>query len=538
MKRTALVVALALLTFGPRAGTADPPKLAVIIVVDQMRADYIDRFKGDWTAGLKRLVTEGAWFRRASYPYLLTVTCAGHATIATGSFPNRHGIFSNQWWDRTAGRQVTCTEDEAVANIGYDGPAKEHNSAARLRVETFADRLRTGRGSHVATLSIKPRSAIMLAGHGGDAVTWISEAHDRWLTSAAFSKGPVPEVARFIGDHPVAEDFGKSWTPLFPLERYRGSDAGVGERAVPGWTPTFPHVLKGTAGKQDETFRVQWETSPFADAYFANMAATLAEDLRLGKHDGTDVLGISFSSLDLVGHKFGPRSVELQDQLARLDLTLGALLDRLDAAVGRGRYVVALTADHGVTAVPEQLTAEHVDGGRIDAAKIVQTVEAALQPQLGAGPHVAKLDRRDLNVYFAAGAYDRLRASPPLMDRVLRTIAAAPGVQQVFRAEELRDAVRSTDAWRRAAALSYVEGRSGDIIIAPRPGWIGADEAASHGTASPDDQRVPILFMGHGIKAGRYDQPVTPADIAPTLAAICGITMPQAEGRVLRGALK
>jgi arylsulfatase A-like enzyme len=296
--------------------------------------------------------------------------------------------------------------------------------------------------------------------------------------------------------------------------------------------------LNGSTGKADVTFRAQRDISPFADAYLGRMAAAMVEQFKLGKHDTTDVLGVSFSATDRIGHRFGPRSQEIHDQLARLDETLGALFARLDAAVGRSRYVVALSADHGVTPIPEQLTAEHQDGGRIDAPKIAEAVEAALRPSLGAGPHVARLDGRDLNLYFASGVYERLRAAPALLEEVLHRIASTPGVAHVFRAEDLRGASTDRDPWRRAAALSYVEGRSGDLVIAPKPGWIAVAEAASHGTASPDDQRVPILFMGHGIKAGRYDQPATPADIAPTLAALCGITMPQAEGHALRAALR
>ena len=538
MKTTAFVLALALLATGQRAGAVDPPKLAVIIVVDQMRADYVDRFGGDWTGGLKRLMTEGAWFTRAAYPYLLTITCPGHATISTGTFPSTHGVFSNQWWDRESGHQMQCSEDPSAANFGYDGPGKDSNSGYRLKVQTFADRLRAERGAHVVTLSAKARSAIMLAGHGGDAVTWLSEASDTWLTSSAFATAPVSEVKRFIAAHPVEADFGKSWTPSLPATGDARADAAPGERPPAGWTSTFPHVLNGTSGKPDAAFRAQWDTSPFADAYLAAMAASLVDQFRLGAHHGIDLLGVSFTGLDRVGHKFGPRSQEVRDHLARLDRTLGVLLEHLDRSVGRGGYVIALSSDHGVTPIPEQLIAEHGDGGRIQAAPIVERVEALLAPALGAGPHVAKLDGRDGNLYFATGVYERLRASPHLLDEVVRAIASAPGVGHVFRSEELKGARGDSDPWRRAAALSYVEGRSGDLILAPRPGWVASAEAAGHGTASPDDQRVPILLMGRGIKAGHYDQPVTPADIAPTLAAICGIAMPQAEGHALRAALK
>jgi len=518
--------------------TAGLPKLAVIVVVDQMRADYITRFQRDWTAGLKRLVKDGAWFRRAAYPYLQTVTCAGHATISTGALPHVHGIPSNQWWDREAGRQMACTEDPSVTNFGYDGPGKEHNSGYRLKVPTFADVMRAERGARVVTVSAKARSAIMLAGHGGDAVTWLSELAETWLTSTAFAPAPVPQVKAFIGANPVEADFGKSWTRLLPQTHYREADPNPFERPPGGWTPSFPHVLNGVAGKPDVTFRAQWDVSPFADAYSGRMAGALVETLELGRRAAPDVLGVSFSATDRIGHKFGPRSQEIQDQLARLDRTIGALLDRLDATVGRDQYVVALSADHGVTTIPEQLSWTHLDAGRANTLDIVTKIEARLTTMFGPGKYVAILDGRDMNLYFQPGVYQRLLASPPLLDEIVKTIEAAPGVRRAYTAEQLRNGDRSSDSLLQAAALSWVEGRSGDIVVALKPGWISSADAATHGSATDDDQRVPIIFMGAAIKSGRYDEAATPADIAPTLAKIFGISLSHAEGRPLTAALR
>jgi len=514
------------------------PRLAVLIVVDQMRADYISRFERDWSGGLKRLVKEGAWFRRAAYPYLQTVTCAGHATISTGAFPHVHGIPSNQWWDREAGRQMVCTEDPDVTNLGYDAPGKEHNSGHRLKIPSFADTMRSERGARVVTVSAKARSAIMLAGHGGDAVTWLSELAETWLTSTAFTPALVAEVKTFIDANPVDGDFGKTWTRLLPRSHYRQADPSPFERPPGGWTPSFPHVLNGTAGKPDVTFRAQWDVSPFADAYAGRMAAALIESMELGRRAAPDVLGISFSATDRVGHKFGPQSQEVQDQLARLDRTIGALLDRLDETVGRDQYVVALSADHGVTPIPEQLTWAHLDAGRVNTLEIVAQIEARIGTVFGPGKYVAILDGRDMNLYFHPGVYPRLLASPALLDEIVRTIEAAPGVRRAYRAEQLRAGDRSNDSLLRAAALSWVDGRSGDIIVALKPGWISSSDAATHGTASDDDQRVPIVFMGAGIKRGRYDEPVTPADIAPTLAHLFNVTLSHAEGRLLTAALR
>jgi len=438
---------------------------------------------------------------------------------------------------------MACTEDPSVTNLGYDGSGKERNSGHRLKIPTFADVMRTERGAHVVTLSAKTRSAIMLAGHGGDAVTWMSEPVDTWLTSTAFSAAPVPAVKAFVAANPVDADFGKSWTRLLPAARYRETDDTRDERPPAGWTSTFPHVLNGTAQKADASFRVQWDISPFADAYVGRFASALVETMQLGRHTSIDVLGISFSATDRVGHKFGPQSQEIQDQLAQLDRTIGDLLDRLDALVGRNEYVVALSADHGVTPIPEQLVRAHRDAGRVRTAEIAERIESKLVPALGPGSHISILDGRDMNLYFAPGVYQKIVASPPLLSDVIKAIESSPGVRRAYRAEQLRDPQPSpqssnNDAWLRPAALSYVEGRSGDMIISLRPQWIASSEAATHGSATTDDQRVPILLMGPGVKPGLYDQAVSPADIAPTLAKLCGITLPRAEGRPLAAALK
>jgi predicted AlkP superfamily pyrophosphatase or phosphodiesterase len=540
MRRAARALALCAALGFLRAAAPDaatgPPKLAVILVIDQMRADYVDRFRGDWTAGFQRLLAEGAWFRRAAYPYLTTVTCAGHATVATGAFPHRHGVFQNVWYDRDRAAVIACTEDPEVRAVRYDEKrVNRGDSAALLELPTLADRLRAARSAHVATIALKDRSAIMLAGHGGDAVTWLSNTLDGWQTSSAYSAKPIEAVERFVKANPIDADYGKTWERLLPAQRYHEPDEGVGEAPPPGWTATFPHPLSSRTGKPDFEFRADWERSPFADAYVGRFAAALVQSLGLGAHDGIDLLGVSFSSPDLVGHAFGPDSQEVHDMYLRLDRTLGALFDRLDALVGRDRYVVALTADHGVTPSPEDLHLHGRDGGRLDAAGMSAAVDAAIAGALGPGHFVARFNGNDL--YFTSGVSDRLAARRGALDRVVTVLGSQPGVARVFRATELKGPVTTADRLLRAARLSYVPGRSGDLVIAPKPGWVFAASGSTHGTGNPDDQRVPILLMGRGIKHGEYLQAATPADIAPTLAVLCGITMPQAEGHVLREAL-
>jgi predicted AlkP superfamily pyrophosphatase or phosphodiesterase len=529
LKWCAALVALSVIA----TAAADPPKLTVLIVVDQMRADYVDHFQNDWTAGLKRLVTKGAWFSRAAYPYLDTVTCAGHATIGTGAYPSVHGVFQNAWIDRDSDALITCTQDATVKGVPYGKPVPASESARELMIPTFAEEMHRQKGSHVVSLSLKARSAIMLAGHSGDAVTWLSDNLDGWTTSTAFSPATLPEIGKYVEANPIEADFGHTWDRLLPPNHYPDPDAGLGEVPPSGWTVSFPHVLSGMPGdtKPGQAYYLQWERSPFADAYLGKMAAGLVESMQLGKHDTTDVLAISFSSPDLVGHQFGPRSQEIRDMYAHLDVTIGTLLDRLDALVGPGKYVVALSADHGVTEIPEQLRAEGHDGGRIDSQALYLAVERAAQ-KAGPGQYVGHLTSND--VYFRPGMFQKLTSNKDAIEAVLKAAESQPGIARAYRADQLALGAATKDVTLRAAALSYFPGRSGDLILAPKPGWMIGANGTTHGSSSPDDQRVPILFYGAGIKPGRYEDAASPADIAPTLADISGITLPKAQGTVLR----
>ncbi len=518
------------------------PKLVVLLVVDQMRADYVDKFRQQWTGGLGRLVERGAWFRQAAYPYWSTRTCVGHATISTGSFPATHGIIANVWWDREAGKQVACTEaPRANSRSSTEGG----HSAARLLVRSFADELSAQASApvRVVTFSLKARSAVMLAGHRGTAVSWFNEKTGAWATSAAYGGALESFVARYAKEHPVEADFGKIWNRALPESAYLYLDDARGEKPPPGWTSTFPHVLKGQDNKPDELFYALWGHSPFADAYVGKMAQAVVDALRLGRGKGIDFLAVSFSSLDLVGHQFGPFSHEVQDMLVRLDATLGALLDHLDRAVGPNNYIVALSADHGVAPIPEQAASGQLDAGRMVIEEVIGRVEKALEPLLGPGRYVTGFLGNDL--YFAPGIYQKLLANPTAMQAAIDAILSEQGVAQVLRSEELLERAANDDPLRRAASLSTFGGRSGDLIVLQKPYWLtklAARDAAweagtDHGTAYSYDTRVPVILMGFGIRPGEYFTAASPADIAPTLALLCGVTLSRPDGRVLGEAL-
>lgn len=505
----------------------------MVIVVDQMRADYIDRYGHQWRHGLRRLMTEGAWFRQAAYPYLGTLTCAGHATIGTGTLPRTHGLFQNAWWDRSSGRFIGCTEDPAAPAIGHGGPASGGHSARWLQMPTLGEQLRAQvpGGARVVALSLKARSAIMLAGRAADAVIWFDE-RGVWATSAAYTKAPLPWVEEFVRAHPIEQDSGKTWTRRLDPREYLFEDEGIGEQPPQGWRTTFPHDL-GDA--RTPGFYARWQESPFADQYLAELALAAVERLALGKTRGPDLLAISFSTLDLVGHDFGPESHEVQDVLVRLDETLGRLLEGLDRLVGAGRYVVAFSADHGVSPIPERSARHGLDAGRVNLRDLGTRIDQALARVLGEGRYVATVVYTD--VYLAPGIYERLRDTPRALEAALDAARQVPGVWKAFPRDALEDARSLVDPDARSAALSHVPGRSGDLIVIPRPYWITASAAATHGTAHLYDARVPVILMGPGLVPGEYFTPASPADIAPTLAALSGVTLAHTDGRVLAEAL-
>ncbi len=219
-----------------------------MLVVDQMRADYVDKFQHQWTKGLRRLLEEGAWFRQAACPYLNTYTCAGHATISTGSLPATHGVIDNSWWDRELGKSTTCTEDPRSKAVSYGTAVKEGHSAVHLRVPTLADELRaqSSAAARVVTFSLKARSTIMLAGHRADVATWFDWEVGVWETSEAYAASPLALIQKFVQANPVERDFGKSWTPALPEQAYLYANETSGEQ------PRRQNVVVSPCAERDE----------------------------------------------------------------------------------------------------------------------------------------------------------------------------------------------------------------------------------------------------------------------------------------------
>jgi predicted AlkP superfamily pyrophosphatase or phosphodiesterase len=511
------------------------PALVVVLVVDQFRSDYVDRFGHQWRHGLRRVFDEGAYFTEAAYRYASTMTCAGHATIGTGTMPQVHGMIANVWYDRASGRDVACTDDPDVVNVSYGAsPARGGDSSVRLATPTLADEMRAQLpvAPRIVTMSMKARSALSLAGHRSSVSTWFDGPRGFVSSPAMGAGGRIAFLEQYLPAHPVEADADAVWQRTLPESDYLFEDAGVGEG---GSGALFPHRLAPPRidGQLDPVFYTNWPMSPFADEYLGRMAAAALRDLTLGQGPGTDVLAISFSALDTVGHAYGPRSHEVQDTLVRLDATIGRLLTELDGQVGRGRYALAFTSDHGVSPVPAQMQALGLGGGLVDRKALATVVTKAT-----GGAVVDSTVAGEL--YLSTEAASRLAELAPHEWDALRTsIEHLDGIARAWRTTDLlagRDATAS-DRFALAARLSAFAGRSGDILLLTDPYWFPYRIVATHGTPYAYDQRVPLVFLGPHFTPGRYTAPATPADIAPTMGRLVGVTLPAADGSVRVDAL-
>lgn len=549
LRGAALVAALALLTFVLPAGARQPaqsdgpPSLIVLLVVDQMRRDYINDYGSRWKKGLRTLVDEGAWFERARYPYLTTLTCAGHASIATGTSPSAHGIVSNQWWDREAQQPVSCTSDASAREVPYGSDRKPGigGSPAALQRPTFASAIADARkGSRIVSISLKRAATMMMAGARADAAVWFQGGG--FSSSSVYGTTPERSLSRYVEGNPIEREFGREWSRRGRSSDYVGQDDAPGEKPPREWTATFPHLLQPRSGQPTVFFYEAWQESPFSDEYLAKLAEEALRGMKLGQGPGTDILAVSFSTLDIVGHDFGPKSHEVQDVLRHLDEWIGRLLQQLDRRVGRERYVLAFTADHGVATIPEQSVAAGADGGRIKMDQVLAITNDTLSKKWGPGRWVATQAYTEL--YFRHGVFDRLVTDPELLKEVTSAIAAVPGVAMVLDSRDLA-AGKADGPLARAAAASFFPSRSGDLIVIPKPNWIYVSDdksvipgnATTHGSPYDYDTEVPLILFGGRIKAGRYQTDATPLDIAPTLAHLAGVAFPTATGKILQEAL-
>jgi predicted AlkP superfamily pyrophosphatase or phosphodiesterase len=374
-----------------------------------------------------------------------------------------------------------------------------------------------------------------MAGHGGPNTTfiWNEETTGAWATSSAFARAASPLLSAYVSAHPLNAARGAEWTRAFTDTAYQGRDDGPGEPAP----SRFPHWLDEPVrtSRTSQTFTAVWEQSPWPDAYLGDLAHAALEGMKLGQQPQTDMLAISFSSLDAVGHRYGPRSHEVQDVLLRLDAVLGRLVADLDRTVGREHYVLALSADHGTAEMPEQVLPSG-NSGRVTLGPIGTAAEDALDRVLGRGQYVAAVVASSL--YFRPGVAEKIRKTDGARAAVEKAIVASRGIANIYWADALADTSPTSDDVLALMRKSYVPGRSGDIAYVLKPNWMAVATGTTHGSPYLYDRQVPVAFLGAGVGTGRYTTRASPVDVAPTLAALSGVAFPNTDGRALAEAIK
>ncbi len=514
----------------------DPPRLVVGIVVDQMRVDNLYRYWDNFgEGGFKRLVREGCFLRNAHFNYASTHTGPGHASIYTGTTPSRHGIVANDMFLASEGRDINCVQDDRVVGIGGIG-AKSQRSPVNMLCGTLADELErryAGRSITVG-ISMKDRGAILPIGRTGDAAYWNFEGKEGHFGTSSWYMDVLPAWLQAFNARGLAGQFLKEqWKPLLPLERYQEilPDDNPYEHPLPGTTaPTLSIDLAlafATSGQSMEVLK----HAPAALVLTTELALAAIEGEDMGGDAVPDLLAISYSATDELGHSMGPRALESEDMYLRLDRELERLMRALDDRVGSDAYTIFLTSDHGVVDVPEYLKDEGASAGYVEVTELYARMDGALGERFGKGKWVI---RRMKGQYYlndsllSARGVDRAEAQ--------RVAAhAARGVSGVAEAYAALDIVSWSDASGVPGMVqrTYYAPRCGDVYVVLRPGhlpaWPGMPrKGTEHGSVWNYDTHVPVIFWGKGILPGEVLRRTSITDIAPTMTMLLGCAFPDA----------
>ena len=534
---------------------ADPapvkPSLVLVLTIDQFRGDYLNRFREHFVpGGLKLLLDEGANFVDCRYRHAVTKTAAGHAVVLTGVHANVHGIINNAWVDRESLKRVNCVDDDSVQILGREddrGAARLPGtttpigaSPRRLLATTVGDELKLTRGSRskVIGISSKDRSAILLAGKLADAAYWMDKG--RIVTSTHYMKELPAWVRAFNEAGRVDSFFGKTWDRLLPAAAYdalQGPDDVAGESTDFSMGRTFPKRITGGADKISAAYYEAFENTPYKSEVLLDFARTTVENENLGGRGVTDVLCLSFSVNDTVGHNYGPDSHEVMDITLRTDRMIADLFAFLDRRIGLKNCTILLTADHGIAPIPERVKAlsANFSAGRVDNVRLLKTCEAALDRAFGPlseGRHWLIVD--ESNLLFMRDVLKEKNIAPAVAEKVVRdALLTVDFVEAAFTRTEMAEG-KVSGTFAAATLLSFNRERSGDLYYQPKPYWLDRKTGTNHGSPYSYDTHVPLIFYGVGVKPGNYTERVGVDDIAPTLANLLGIMRPPlSQGRVL-----
>jgi predicted AlkP superfamily pyrophosphatase or phosphodiesterase len=518
----------------PSAG--DAPRLVVVIAVDQLVPEQLQRLQPRFTGGFRRLLSEGAVFWRATVDYAGTETGPGHATLATGRWPSKSGIVGNMLWERAAQKLVYCVGDpeaHAVTSLGMD-PSQPGSSPAQLLGDALGDLLEArAPGSKTITIAGKDRSAVLLGGRAPDAALWWNGGAGGFSSSSAYGE-KLPEFVSVWNKAWRERARGWEWRAEGPdglAELGTAADEREGEskrtgRTLPRTLPTEDALLAGAV-----------LFSPLLDFFTLELAALALDSEGLGRDDSPDFLGLSLSACDLLGHACGPDSVEVTDLLLRDDRELGRLFQRLDEQVGKGRWLACLSADHGVLDLPEALQARLVGARRVKGEEVAALRKAVDEAIELAHPGHGELGLRygDLGFMLDEAAVRAAGLEPAELRALVAEVAEETRwIEDAYTLEELV-ANDACDPWLTLYRRSTFPDRSLDVVLRPEP-WLlfDAAEGTSHGSPYPYDRRVPLVFLGAKVKAQQRFDAASPTDAVPTILKLLGLGVPaDLDGRAL-----
>jgi predicted AlkP superfamily pyrophosphatase or phosphodiesterase len=507
---------------------SERPKLVVGIVVDQMRYDYLTRFENQYgEGGFKRMMNEGFNCKNNEYNYVPTYTGPGHASIYTGTTPKYHGIISNNWYDKYQNKTVYCAQDDSVSSVGTEGKAGQM-SPQRMLTTTFSDenRLFTQMRGKTIGISIKDRGAILPAGHTANAAYWFQgKTEGHWITST-FYRQELPKWVQEFNSKNYAETYLKEWNTLYDINTYveSGSDLNDFEGGFRGKeTATFPYDLKSLS-VENGGFDIL-KSTPYGNSLTTDFALAAIDGEQLGQDAITDVLTLSYSCTDYVGHNFGVNSKEIEDTYIRLDKELERLFKTLDAKVGKGEYTVFLTADHAAVNVPSYLTSVKIPSGYFNSNAAKQKLNNFMFNTYKSTELIKNVSNNQVFL-----DHEKLKALNLNLDDVeeaiVNEIITYDNIYKAYTAKSMSSSSFSNGI-ESLVQKGYNQKSSGDVIYVYNPAVISYSKTGStHGSAFNYDTHVPLLFFGKGIKRGSTIKKTWVVDIAPTMSALLGINFP------------
>lgn len=513
---------------------SERPKLVVGIVVDQMCYDYLYRFEDNYSKkGLVLLRDKGLNCRNVNYNYVPTYTGPGHASIYTGTTPATHGIVANDWYDVSLARSINCVEDTSVRSVGTDsneGQCSPHH----LKVHTIADQLKLSiPGAKVVSASIKDRGAILPGGHLSDGTYWYDYATGNFITSTFFEQQLPNWVSNFNANGYPEEAMQGKWETYLPITCYSDADIDDSkyEHLLPGKEkPVFPYDLKMMLEQSGASPYDVFTSTPFANTYLTDFAIEAIKNEDLGTDNTPDMLCVSYSTPDIIGHSFGPYSKEIEDTYVRLDRDIARLIAELEKSVGKKNFVIFLTADHAVVPVPQFLSDKGLPGGYFFLEPAMNELRTFSVSKFGAD----LIEEQDnLNIYLNSALLEQLKLDrEEVATAFADKIRTWDEVKGAYTAKELRTTGHS-DRWKSMVSKGYHKEESGDIIFILEAGYLPktrlsetTHKGTSHGSAYSYDTHVPLLWYGSKIKGSSVARPMEIIDIAASLTHLLKLQQP------------